>query len=134
VFKNLRKFNHLGFVHVAIWLFIQLSMTGVFSPANAAINGDLTISGASSTVVICTSTGLKRITLNADGTLPPDAPDINSPCQWCRHFGNLPPLASAMDWQGIPVRLTSTVIWFPGSEKHISKSTAIHFQGRAPPF
>ena len=133
MFERLRKFGNLGYIPLVVWLFVQLSMTGLFSPASASAADAALEADFSNTIVICTSTGLKRITLEDDGSLPADAPDVSSFCPWCMHFGALPSMAPKQDWQPVSLVSTGGVSWFAPDESCISNTPRSHFHRRAPP-
>ncbi|MCP4182883.1 MAG: hypothetical protein GY761_06140 [Hyphomicrobiales bacterium] len=134
VFKYLRSFGNLSLLPAVVWLFVQLVMTGVFLPANASTKDTQSEAGLSNTVVICTSTGFKRITLNADGSLPQDTPDEENYCQWCMQFGKLPPLNVPLSWHALKRVLTSDISWVIDNDKCAEQNASVYFQSRAPPF
>lgn len=133
MFQSLRKFADLSLIPVVVWLFVQLAMTGVFSPANASTTDTLFETKFSNTIIICTDSGLKRITLNADGSLPQDAPDEENYCPWCMHFGKLPPLNTPTAWQMVPSALACDIIWVSNSDRCTGQNDSVHFHSRAPP-
>ncbi len=134
MFRRLRSFSNFGSAPLVVWLFIQLAMTGAFFPAGASSPETVTDDGFANSIIICTGTGFKRISLNEDGSLPTDTNEVDNYCPWCLHFANLPPLAAPNDWQPVSLSASKEVVWFSGENTWVTQIPCAHFNSRAPPF
>ena len=91
---TLRKARLFRFIPVAVWLFIQMVMTGVWSTGASAIGSP---EYAGQAIVICTGDGLVTIYLDENGNPVEDGSKPPLPCTWCVGFSAPPTLIAPID-------------------------------------
>ncbi len=125
--------RHLGLLPVLAWLLIQLAMSsGALSADLAGVSAQ---GEAGYTTVICTSKGIKTVTVLPDGSIEEGEQPIASGhgCKWCQSFGSIVFLTAPH------ANSLSAKRWENAGLTHSNDAPAPHnssrtgFRSRAPP-
>ncbi len=133
VLNKLRSRKNYSLIPVFVWLFIQLLMTGILSPASASISTDGSGPEFSNEIVICTFSGLTSVSINDQGSKPDSDPREGQHCDWCLLFGNHAPVLGQPVWLDVTPDLETDIQRASVNETRAEQNETNGVHCRAPP-
>ncbi len=138
--KRLRIRRCWSLVPALFWLGMQILMTGVFSSASASDEKSVEAGPPFDSVIICTPTGLKRVSLtellaqSADTDTGSPVPTyVNVGCDWCKSFGSVSLSARTGHAVACEFERNDVVLFITDGPAPLASAAADGFDSRAPP-